>query len=77
MSLYLDPVADKPRLNRVRGLARRYGMRVEKGRGAEHINNLGGLQLVAGNRVLAGVDYDLTLEMAEYWIGYYRDQLPA
>jgi hypothetical protein len=49
-------------------------MRIEKARGQEHCNQRGGLQLIVGNIVLAGVNFDLGLPEADYWIGRYAQE---
>ncbi len=72
-SIYLDS-SDKPAIDRLRRKARRFGMRIEKARGQEHCNQRGGLQLIVGNIVLAGVNFDLGLPEADYWIGRYAQE---
>lgn len=70
-------IDDKSRLNTLRRYAHRNGMRLEKSRQRTlHLNNRGGLMLIDNyfNVVRAGVDYDLDLETAEYWIGFYAKQ---
>jgi hypothetical protein len=67
-------INDKSRLNSLRRHAHRNGMRLEKSRQRSfHSNNRGGLMLIDNyfNIVRAGVDYDLDLETAEYWIEFY------
>lgn len=60
--------SDKPALDRLRACARRKGLRIEKSRQQIHINNRGGLQLISGNTVIAGVDYDLDLADADNFL---------
>lgn len=71
---------DKFAVDRLRVLAKGYGMRLSKSRErSQHFNNRGGLQLVDANRnmILAGVDYDLDVEEAGYWIGRYAQEWAA
>lgn len=66
-TIYLHQ-SDKPAVDRLRGRARRKGLRIEKSRQQIHANNRGGLQLAGGNIVIAGADFDLDLLQAAYWI---------
>lgn len=67
---YEISIEDSAALSRLRSRAKRVGLRIEKSRGAPHSNNRGGLQLVDVERniVIAGVDYDLSLESAAHLI---------
>lgn len=74
MSEYVTIVpAEKSVLDRLRIRAKKYGMRIEKARRQQHLNQRGGLQLIEiwNNTVLAGVDYELTVAQAAYWVDRY------
>lgn len=62
---------DKTEVNRVRRKAQSHGFYICKSRDRHlHSNNYGGLQLIEGytNTVLAGVNFELDIEWADYWI---------
>ncbi|GJD52474.1 hypothetical protein OPKNFCMD_5240 [Methylobacterium crusticola] len=63
-------VADKIPLDRLRAHARRRGLGIAKARGRTRVNNRGGLQVydATKNTVIAGVDYDLTIDQAAYFV---------
>lgn len=62
---------DKGSIDALRRRARRHGMRVEKSRQRTyHSNNCGGLMLIDTyfNNVIAGVNYDLSIDDARYFL---------
>jgi hypothetical protein len=65
-------ISDNALESRLRRMARRQGMRIEKSRcRSVHMNNLGGYQLIdtARNFVIAGANYDLSLPDLAEWVG--------
>ena len=73
-------IEDKSRLDTLRRRAKRVGMRLVKSRQrSTHLNNRGGLMLIDSyfNTVEAGVDYDLDLDAAEYWIERFAGKWPS
>src|SRR3954471_9390539 len=61
-----DPAKER----RVRSMAKQWGFRVEKSRGAQHSNQRGEYQMIgARNCVVLGVDYDASLDDI---IDYFR-----
>ncbi|MGW8788737.1 hypothetical protein [Heyndrickxia sporothermodurans] len=65
--------SEKPALNRLRIRAKKHGLRIEKARGQQHLNQRGRLHLIESrnNTVFAGIDYELTVAQAAYWIERY------
>lgn len=74
MSEYVTIVpAEKSALDHLRIRAKKHGMRKERARGQQHLNQRCGLQLIEtwNNTALAGVDYELTVSQAAYWVDRY------